>query len=259
PHRLDESAERGLEDGIARLVALHLGALLAQVKRHFRVVVHLGEVNFHLAFLAVVAQHQGIAFTELTETSFPSSSSKIRSARAASCRLWVTTATAVSYSRPSRKNTSCRRSALAWSRFPDGSSASTTLGSCTRARATAQRCCSPPDNSLGRCDIRPASPTRDSISSARDRAPRRAAPRPAGRRRPRTPFGSPDPPATRSFVPDRGHGIEAGRLHRRIQRCEHRDEQARRDDRKRIERLHPYRQVVDEVDGRVDRDPMPPV
>src|SRR2546427_5651957 len=53
------------------------------------------------------------------------------------------------------------RSELAWSRLPDGSSASTRLGSCTRARATAQRCCSPPDSSAGRCVIRPASPTRD--------------------------------------------------------------------------------------------------
>src|SRR5205823_2784799 len=170
PHRLDEAPKRRLQDGIAGLEALLLGALLAQVKRHFRVVLHLGEVNFHLALLTVVAQHHGIASTEPTAASLPSSSSKIRSARPASCRLWVTTTTAVSYSRANRKKTSCRRSELAWSRFPEGSSASTRLGSCTRARATAQRCCSPPDNSVGRCDIRPASPTRDSTSSARDLA-----------------------------------------------------------------------------------------
>jgi len=43
-------------------------------------------------------------------------------------------------------------------------------------RATAHRCCSPPDNSAGRCDIRPANPTCDSISSARERACRGAIP-----------------------------------------------------------------------------------
>src|SRR5213078_2835973 len=175
-HCLDEAAQRRLEDGVAGLEALLLGALLAEVKRHFRVVLHLREVDFHLALLAVVAQHHGIASTELTAPSLPSSSSKIRSARPASWRLCVTTMTAVSYSRASRKKTSCRRSALAWSRFPDGSSASTRLGSCTRARATAQRCCSPPDNSLGRCDIRPASPTSESTSSAREVAGRTAIP-----------------------------------------------------------------------------------
>src|SRR5438445_9752122 len=81
-----------------------------------------------------------------------------------------------SYSRASRKNTSCSRSELAWSRLPEGSSASTRLGSCTRARATAQRCCSPPDNSIGRCDMRPASPTSESTSSARDVAGRDSIP-----------------------------------------------------------------------------------
>src|SRR2546421_6885114 len=40
------------------------------------------------------------------------------------------------------------------------------------ARATAQRCCSPPDSSAGRCVMRPASPTSDSTSSARERARR---------------------------------------------------------------------------------------
>ena len=48
-------------------------------------------------------------------------------------------------------NSSCSRSALTWSRLPDGSSASTTAGSMASARATAVRCCSPPDNSAGRC------------------------------------------------------------------------------------------------------------
>src|SRR3989449_1893598 len=175
-HPLQEAAERRLEHRRAGLDALLLRTLLAQVERDLGVVLHLRQVDDRVALLAVVAQHQGIASTEPTAARRPSSSSKIRSARPASCRLWVTTATAVSYSRASRKNTSCSRSEFAWSRFPDGSSASTRLGSCTRARATAQRCCSPPDNSVGRCDIRPASPPSDSTSSARDRAPRGAIP-----------------------------------------------------------------------------------
>src|SRR5439155_158293 len=190
-HRLDEAAERRLEDGIAGLEAFLLGALLAEVQGHFRVVLHLGEVNLHLALLAVVAQHHGIASTELTAASLPSSSSKIRSARPASCRLCVTTTTAVSYSRASRKKTSCRRSALAWSKFPDGSSASTRLGSCTRARATAQRCCSPPDNSIGRCDMRPATPT---IATNSPRWTSSSIPR-------NTSSGWPSPPANTFRIP----------------------------------------------------------
>src|SRR6184192_1914883 len=126
PHRLDEAAQGGLEDRLARLEPFLLRALLAQVERHFRVVLHFGEMDLHLALLAVVAHHHGIASTEPTATRRPSSSIMIRSARPASCRLCVTTTTAVSYSRASRKNTSCSRSEFAWSRLPEGSSASTT-------------------------------------------------------------------------------------------------------------------------------------
>src|SRR2546425_226443 len=171
-HPLQEAAERRLEHRRAGLDALLLRTLLAQVERDLGVVLHLRQVDDRVALLAVVAQHQGIASTEPTAARRPSSSIRIRSARPASCRLWVTTTTAVSYSRASRKNTSYSRSELAWSRLPEGSSASTRLGSCTRARATAQRCCSPPDSSAGRCVIRPASPTRESSSSARERAGR---------------------------------------------------------------------------------------
>src|SRR5216117_3674639 len=174
--RGDETAQRRLEHGAAGLDALLLGARLAQVERHFGIVLHLGQVDDRLALLAVIAEHKGIASTELTAVSRPSCSQWMRSARPASCRLCVTTTTAVSYSRARRKNSSCNRSALAWSRLPDGSSANTRLGSCTRARATAQRCCSPPDSSAGRCVIRPASPTSESSSSARDLARRAAVP-----------------------------------------------------------------------------------
>src|SRR5205814_7174650 len=106
PHRLNEAAQRGLEDRLARLDPLLLGALLAQVERDFRVLFHRREVDLRLALSAVVAQHQGIASTEPTAARRPSSSIMIRSARPASCRLCVTTTTAVSYSRARRKNTS---------------------------------------------------------------------------------------------------------------------------------------------------------
>src|SRR3989449_11311297 len=84
---------------------LLLGALLAQMERDLRVVLHLGQIDDRLAFLAVITQHQGIASTEPTAVARPSSSIRIRSARPASWRLCVTTTTAVSYSRARRKNT----------------------------------------------------------------------------------------------------------------------------------------------------------
>jgi hypothetical protein len=49
------------------------------------------------------------------------------------------------------------------SRLPVGSSANTTSGRDTSARAIATRCCWPPDSSDGRCDRRSPSPT-ESIS-----------------------------------------------------------------------------------------------
>jgi len=55
------------------------------------------------------------------------------------------------------------------SRFPVGSSASSTLGSFTSARAIATRCCCPPDSSDGRCLARSARPTDSSAAAARRR------------------------------------------------------------------------------------------
>src|SRR5207237_10913714 len=110
PHRLDEAAQGGLEDRLARLEPFLLRAVLAQVERHFRVVLHFGEVDLHLALFAVVAPHQGIASPEPTAAARPSSSIMLRSARPASCRLCVTTTTAVSYSRRGRTHPSCKRS-----------------------------------------------------------------------------------------------------------------------------------------------------
>src|SRR5258705_11162950 len=90
------------------------------MERDLGVVLDLGQVDDGFAFLAVIAQHQGIASTELTVVSRPSSRSRTRSARPASWRLCVTTTTAVSYSPAGRKKISCSHAALAWSRFPGG-------------------------------------------------------------------------------------------------------------------------------------------
>jgi hypothetical protein len=71
-----------------------------------------------------------------------------------------------------------RRARLrAESRLLKGSSSSTTLGSGARARASATRCCCPPDSSWGKRPPRPARPTSSSISSALPAAPSAAATR----------------------------------------------------------------------------------
>ena len=58
-------------------------------------------------------------------------------------------------------------SAPVWvSRLPVGSSARMILGSLSRARAMATRCCWPPDNWVGRCVTRSPRPTSSSISRA---------------------------------------------------------------------------------------------
>ena len=51
-----------------------------------------------------------------------------------------------------------------------GSSANSTVGSATRARATATRCCWPPDISAGRCERRSSSPTRSITASTQERS-----------------------------------------------------------------------------------------
>ena len=53
------------------------------------------------------------------------------------------------------------------SRFPVGSSAISTLGVFTIARAIETRCCSPPDNSLGKTRTLCFKPTRSSTSITR--------------------------------------------------------------------------------------------
>ena len=60
-------------------------------------------------------------------------------------------------------------SPLAVSRLPVGSSARMTFGSETSARATATRCCCPPESCFGMCFARCARSTRSSAPSTRRR------------------------------------------------------------------------------------------
>src|SRR5258706_245233 len=83
-YRAEEIAQRTLEDRATRFHALLLGALLAQVERDFGVMLDLRQIDDGVAFLTVIAQHQGIASTEPTVVSRPSSSNSTRSARPAS-------------------------------------------------------------------------------------------------------------------------------------------------------------------------------
>src|SRR3989442_2902339 len=85
-HRPQEVTEGTLEHRAARFHAFLLSALLAQMQRDLRVVLHLCQVDDGVAFFAVIAEHQGIASTELTAVSRPSSSKSTRSARPASWR-----------------------------------------------------------------------------------------------------------------------------------------------------------------------------
>ena len=77
---------------------------------------------------------------------------------------------------PARRRDRAADRRCARSRLPDGSSASRSTGSFASARATATRCCSPPERRPGSCVMRPASPTAASSSSARARAADSAAP-----------------------------------------------------------------------------------
>ena len=101
----------------------------------------------------------------------PSTSRSRRGSACASRSLWVTT-TAVMPERPVQLDEqgvdARRRSAgrgCRWARPRGGGAARG-----ERARASATRCCSPPDSSPGRCSSRSPRPTRSSISAARRRA-----------------------------------------------------------------------------------------
>jgi len=67
----------------------------------------------------------------------------------ASSSLWVTITKVCPNSSRNLKNNWCKFSAEWVSRFPDGSSAKMIAGLFIKALATATRCCSPPESSLG--------------------------------------------------------------------------------------------------------------
>ena len=83
-------------------------------------------------------------------TTRPSLSVTRRSIRAARSRLWVATSAATRLALTSEVSVSKTWSAVLGSRLPVGSSASRTRGALASARASATRCCSPPDSSAGR-------------------------------------------------------------------------------------------------------------
>src|ERR1700754_1244200 len=94
-----------------------------------------------------------------SRTMSPSARNSTRSAIAAACASWVT----ITVVWPSVSTESRRRERISplvvESRLPVGSSANITLGRDTRARATATRCCWPPDSSAGRWPRRRSRPT----------------------------------------------------------------------------------------------------
>ena len=72
--------------------------------------------------------------------------------------------------RTARAAASCIRIRVSASSAPNGSSASSSCGSRTSERASAARCCSPPDSSCGQARSRPARPTSASACAAALRA-----------------------------------------------------------------------------------------
>ena len=106
----------------------------------------------------------------------PSRSTTSRSAYAAIRGSWVTSTTVVRCSRASRTSWVSTCSPASVSSAPVGSSAKSTRGSVTSARAVAHRCCWPPDISPGRTSATSATPSRSSQVSAAVRASRRPVP-----------------------------------------------------------------------------------
>src|ERR1043165_7374059 len=111
--RLEKLAERMLRRGDRRLHAALRRAPFTQVELVHGVVLDRRQVYDRVAFLAAVAQHQGTTSRTSTSVSRPSSSSRVRSARAASDRLCVAITIAISRSRDSSANRSCNRSLFA--------------------------------------------------------------------------------------------------------------------------------------------------
>ncbi len=97
----------------------------------------------------------------------PSLRVSTRSATRATSALWVTAMTVFRPSRLRRARSPRTRSAESVSRLPVGSSARISSGSWARARATATRCCSPPESRSGKAPARSARPTSASSSATR--------------------------------------------------------------------------------------------
>src|SRR6266545_4607484 len=108
-------------------------------------------------------------------TTFPSRISTRRGRLAAMSRSWVMTTTVVPAACSSRSRSSTPVPD-AESRLPVGSSARTSAGSPTTARAIATRCFSPPESWCGRWVSRCSRPTRHSAATARRRRSRTRTP-----------------------------------------------------------------------------------
>src|SRR5690606_6643094 len=89
----------------------------------------------------------------------PSRISTVRSQCAATEASWVTTMRLACCPLVAATRVRIVSVPVVWSRAPVGSSANTTAGPVTRARASATRCACPPDNSPGRRLISPARPS----------------------------------------------------------------------------------------------------
>ena len=105
-------------------------------------------------------------------SSLPSFITPRRCALAATALSCVTTTSVSPLSRHESSSSEMISSRVSSSRLPEGSSASSTRGSLTSARAIAARCCWPPESSVGRWRARSARPT---LSSARMAFSRRSA------------------------------------------------------------------------------------
>src|SRR5664279_275625 len=102
----------------------------------------------------------------------------VRSVLAATAGSCVTITVVWARSRLKRRSSARTSLDRAESRLPVGSSSRRSRGELTSARASATRCCSPPESSIGRCPARSARPTMSSASrdARRAGAPRRGAP-----------------------------------------------------------------------------------
>src|SRR5581483_59313 len=95
----------------------------------------------------------------------PSARNSTRSAIVAACASCVTMTVVWPYSSAAERSSSRISAPVCESRLPVGSSAKTTVGCATSARAIATRCCWPPESSAGRWWRRSLRPTRSSRPS----------------------------------------------------------------------------------------------